>query len=306
VGSILSVSDTLKMIYQVFYHEGDKAFNKIPEVGKDKLQDITLTDRSVIGVCMNQFSSSKPDMFGGISTPNLKLLQFIVFIRSDTADFLDEFTKVFYAKANHLFKPDDPYVEKIIVSGLPAINMTMNKMLFDQQIQSILITIAVVFIACMFIFQSYSGAFLSIIPITITLIVNLGIMGWAKFPINYGTVIIASIAIGAGIDYTIHFMERFKYEHKILGHDFEQSYENTLRTVGKAIAVSAFSVAGGFSVLILSTFKMLSVSGMMVAFAMLMSALASLTILPALIGRIKPEFLAKKKPQSGKIVRLIN
>ena len=139
---------------------------------------------------------------------------------------------------------------------------------------------------------------MSIIPITITLGINLGIMGWFDFPINYGTVIIASIAIGAGIDYTIHFLERFKHEHLVKKHDVTTAYFNTLRTIGKAIAINALSMAGGFAVLMLSTFKMLSVSGFMVALAMLVSSIASITILPAIIFSLKPGFLidaAEKK-----------
>ena len=55
---------------------------------------------------------------------------------------------------------------------------------------------------------------------------------WFDFPINFGTVIIASIAIGAGIDFTIHFIERFKTEHIEKKLDFEEAYFNTLKENG--------------------------------------------------------------------------
>ncbi len=298
VGKILSITDTLKIIYKVFYHDGDERFNKIPDVSKDGIRDITLTDRGVIGICINQFSASRPELFRSLSTPDGKLIQFMVYTRSDKADFLNEFSRNFYSEVKALFPDDDPYVEKIIISGLPAINMTMNRMLLDQQKQSILVTLVIVFLACVFIFSSFAGGVMSIIPITITLGINLGIMGWFDFPINYGTVIIASIAIGAGIDYTIHFLERFKHEHLVKKKDFTEAYFSTLRTIGKAIAINALSMAGGFAVLMLSTFKMLSVSGFMVALAMMVSSVASITILPAIIFWLKPGFLtmeAEKK-----------
>ena len=142
---------------------------------------------------------------------------------------------------------------------------------------------------------------LSVIPITLTVVINLGIMGWFDFPINFGTVIIASIAIGAGIDFTIHFIERFKTEHIEKKLDFEEAYFNTLKTTGKAIMVSAIAVAGGFLVLTLSTFKMLAISGLMVAMSMILSSIASITVLPALINWIDPDFVDEKQGFFSKI-----
>ena len=245
-------------------------------------------------MCVNQFSGSSPDQFKNMATTDLKYLQFMVLTRSDKAEFLRKFDRSFKKLASRYFPKDDPYIEKIVVSGLPAINMTMNVMLFKQQTQSIMITIGVVFLVCFSIFRSFMGGLLSIAPISLTVIINLGLMGWFDFPISYGTVIIASIAIGAGIDYTIHFVERFKFEYIEKGDDFKTAYFNTLHSTGRAIVISAASVAAGFAVLMLSTFKMLSTSGLMIAMAMLLSAAASLTVLPALFNWIKPSFLEKR------------
>ena len=108
--------------------------------------------------------------------------------------------------------------------------------------------------------------------------------------------LIASIAIGVGIDYSIPFIERFKMELGSSGNDFQNAYFNTLNSTGRSIMVSSLSVGAGFGVLMLSTFKMLSTSGLMVALAMILAATAALTTLPALLNWLKPEFLMK---QSG-------
>ncbi len=46
VGNIMSITDTLKVIYKVFYHDDNEAFRKIPNVKEDGIQDKSLTDRS--------------------------------------------------------------------------------------------------------------------------------------------------------------------------------------------------------------------------------------------------------------------
>ncbi|MFC1670185.1 MMPL family transporter [Spirochaetota bacterium] len=295
VGKILSIADTLKIIYRVFYHDNNAKFNKIPDTAKDGFSDKSLTDRSIIGVCINQFSASSPDIFKSLATNDLKLIQFMVFMRSDKADFLDEFKNVFHRMSGDLFPKDDPYVENIVISGMPAINMTMNKLLFNQQYQSILITIIIVFLSCMFIYKSFVGGLFSIVPISFTVLINMGIMGWLDFPISYSTVVIASIAIGAGIDGTIHFMDRFKTEHIVKGKNFRDAYFSTLKTTGRAIIITTIAISGGFLVLMLSTFKMLSVSGLLVALAMILASTGAITVVPALMNWLQPNFLSDKR-----------
>jgi predicted RND superfamily exporter protein len=295
VGNVMSITDPIKFIYKIFYHENNNAFDKIPDIKADGIKDKSMTDRSIIGVCMNQLRGSSGEIFKYLVTDDQKMMQFVVFMRSDKADFLKDFNNRFYSYAKKLFPANDPYVEKIVISGMPAINMTMNQELYDHHIQSICLTVFVVFLCCLWIFRSFTGAVFSVIPLSITVIINMGIMGYFDFPINYATVMIASIAIGAGIDFTIHFLERFKYEHLIMGNDFRTSYFNTLETKGEAIIISAFAIAGGFGVLMLSTFKMLSMSGLMVALAMLLSGAASIIVLPALLNWIRPDYIERKE-----------
>ena len=53
------------------------------------------------------------------------------------------------------------------------------------------------------------------------------------------------------VDYTIHFLERFKLQLQ-QGNGFDQAYINTMCTSGKAIIINAASVAAGFAVMMLS------------------------------------------------------
>ncbi|MBN2078080.1 MAG: MMPL family transporter [Spirochaetes bacterium] len=296
VGNIMSITDTLKLIYRVFYHDDNTEFHKIPDVSADGIQDKSLTDRSIIGVCLSQFQASREDVFRYLVADDYKLMQYVVFMRSDKADFLREFEKQFYRMAREVFPKNDPYVERIVISGLPAINLRMNESILVNQIQSVILTVFVVFLACVFIFRSIIGGIFAAVPISFTVIITLGVMGFLGFPINYSTLINASLAIGAGIDYCIHFMERFKYEHITKGYDFEEAYRNTLQTTGLAIVISTVTVGLGFAVLGFSSFKIIRVSGLLVTLSMVMAGTMALTVLPAMINWLKPEFLNKMQP----------
>jgi predicted RND superfamily exporter protein len=49
--------------------------------------------------------------------------------------------------------------------------------------------------------------------LTVAIIANFAVMGFAHTTINVATALIASLAVGIGIDYTIHFIDAFKREY---------------------------------------------------------------------------------------------
>ncbi len=296
VGNVMSVTDTLKVIYKVFYHDDNSAFQKIPDVKKDGIHDKSITDRSIIGVCMSQFLASREDIFKYLVTDDMKYMQFIVFTRSDKADFLNAFKNEFDTILKNYFPENDPYVEKIVISGMPAINLKMNEMILNDQISSLLLTIFIVFLCCLFMFRSFFGALFATVPISFTLIITLGTMGFIGIPINYSTLINASIAVGSGIDFSIEFIERFKIEHNIKKLSFIPAYTSTLKTTGVSIVTATLTMGIGFAVLGLSSFKIIKVSGLLVTLSMVLSGAFALTVLPAMLVWAKPKFLKSAKP----------
>jgi len=114
---------------------------------------------------------------------------------------------------------------------------------------------------------------------------------------------VAAVAVGIGIDYSIHCIEAYKREYLAFGgiaasSGAASSGGDFLRQVffssGKAIIINALSVGAGFAVLTLSNFVMLGDLGMLIAITMFSSAFVSLTVLPALLLLIKPRFIYKE------------
>jgi hypothetical protein len=100
------------------------------------------------------------------------------------------------------------------------------------------------------------------------------------------------LAIGIGIDYTIHFMSNYHY-NRLQTADLEQVTKRTLGTTGKAISFNAFAVAAGFLVLVFSNFNPLMYLGILIALTMFTTSLASMTLLPVLLNMFTPRFIAK-------------
>jgi hypothetical protein len=130
--------------------------------------------------------------------------------------------------------------------------------------------------------RSLAAGILCILPLLFTVLANFGIMGYAGFPLDIATLMVASMAIGVGIDYAIHFTERYREEMK-QGWTPREALEGTMRTEGKAITYNAVAVGLGFAVFLGSSFRALTNVGLLVSLTMLISALASFTIVPGLL-----------------------
>jgi predicted RND superfamily exporter protein len=113
-------------------------------------------------------------------------------------------------------------------------------------------------------------------------------MGFLGIKLNLGTALISSLAVGIGIDYTIHFIEFFRHEYRSGKPDF---LRQTFLGCGKAIIINALSVGAGFGVLAFSQFRIIAELGLLIALNMLITAFVSLTVIPALLTVIKPKFI---------------
>jgi hypothetical protein len=116
------------------------------------------------------------------------------------------------------------------------------------------------------------------IPIAITAMVNFGTMGLLGIPLSSSTAIVSSIAIGIGVDYAIHLLERYRFKRRE-GYSIAEAAYETLSHTGRAIIYNAIAVMGGFAVLLTSVFPLNRQVGGLVALNMATSALGTLSVL---------------------------
>ena len=171
---------------------------------------------------------------------------------------------------------------KIELTGMPSVYVRLNDSLIKSQFSSLLIALVLVVIIVGLIFRSFSKGIYATIPIIATILVLFGFMGFTGIPLDIATVLVGSIALGIGIDYSIHFISGFNAHLKENG-DAEKAIEKTLLSSGKAIIINVTSVAAGFLVLLFSQLVPLQNFGLLVAISMFGSGLGSLTLLPVIL-----------------------
>lgn len=181
---------------------------------------------------------------------------------------------------------------KLEASGIAEMEVSLSNMIVSSQISSVVIAALAVFVILWISFGSVWAGAIGAFPLLFSILINFGIMGFLGINLDMVTSLITSIAIGIGIDYTIHFMSNYHHE-RLKSDDLEQVTLNTLNVSGKAIVVNAISVGLGFLVLVLSNFVVLRYIGFLVAVIMFTSSVPAMTLLPLILNAFKPAFISK-------------
>ncbi len=171
---------------------------------------------------------------------------------------------------------------EVEVTGVFPVYADLLNTLLEGQKRSLAVVPLAVFLMLVVLFRSPLLALVVLLPQALPATVLLGVMGWFGVPLDLVTVMIASIAIGVGIDAAIQYTMRFRTELEACGGDRRQALRRTHATVGRAIWVATSIIVTGFSILVLSEFFPSVWFGLFTALAMLISQLATLTLLPGL------------------------
>jgi predicted RND superfamily exporter protein len=177
--------------------------------------------------------------------------------------------------------------DQVRLTGMFVLYNNMLQSLFDSQILTLSLVLAVIFAMFIILFRSLKLAILGIIPNILAASSVLGLMGWLNIPLDMMTITIAAISVGIGVDNTIHYIHRFKsyfFQH--------QNYQKTMRychsSIGQAMYFTSFTIIVGFSILVVSNFIPTIYFGLLTSLAMFLALIGSLTLLPQLLISFKP------------------
>jgi predicted RND superfamily exporter protein len=175
----------------------------------------------------------------------------------------------------------------VSVGGPALVESALSFLVVQSQIVSVVISILIVFIIVAVSYKSLIAGLVDGLPLIISILIDFAVMGFVGIKLNLGTSLVASISVGIGVDYAIHFIDAYKREYRNGGDFLRRSFTNS----GKAIIINAVSVGAGFAVLCFFRFNILVDLGLLIALTMFTSALASLMVIPALLAIVRPKFI---------------
>lgn len=177
------------------------------------------------------------------------------------------------------------------LSGRVNVDYHWIKRLGESHFGSIAISLSLVLLMASLTFRSFVAGVMALLPVVITILMIYAVMGFNGIWLSISSSMFAAIAIGLGVDFSIHTLERIQVlvrdEHETLDHALLDLYPST----GRALFFNFLALALGFGVLMTSKVIILQEFGLLVAVAIATSFITSLTVLPALMKLFKPKFL---------------
>lgn len=266
-GRALSIVNVLKQASRAL-HDNDKAWERLPSTRKEAAQYVLLVSMSGdVGLDeMITIDNRKA---------RIEVMADTVDNSTNKASRLQSAVEIVKANLSGVST-----ISSLSITGMPFLEQSMGEMVMSSQKMSLLFAaIAVAFIVYMSFGRSWDS-FLCLLPVALTILANFGMMGWAKISLNLATALVSSIAVGIGIDYSVHVYSRFR-QGIMEGYSPEDAMRATIANTGRAVALNALAVAAGFAVMLLSEFPPLQQFGALIALTMAVSAGGALTILPA-------------------------
>ena len=176
------------------------------------------------------------------------------------------------------------------VGGFAAVLSELVDAVVNGQILSLSMSLVLVALMVGFLFRSVMAGAMCIIPLALSMLLLFGLMGYLGIELNIPTAMLSSMMIGVGVDYTIHFLWRYRDERR-LGREPVPAILTTLTTTGRGIVFNALSVIVGFSAMFASAFLPVKFFGFLVVVSIGTCLVGALVLLPALSLLIRPRFL---------------
>jgi predicted RND superfamily exporter protein len=191
-------------------------------------------------------------------------------------------------------------------SGLTYINKVWQGIMVIGMLNAVLSSFAVVFILMMVLFRSLSQALVSLVPVSVAIVGSYGLAGWVGKEYDMPVAVCSSLALGIGIDYAIHFIQRFRQKWDENGGDLADCNRYIAGAPARAILRNTLVIFLGFLPLLMSTLTPYVTVGAFFGLLMVSSALASLLLLPAFMRAFGARILGSPRTpaSSGALARV--
>jgi hypothetical protein len=150
------------------------------------------------------------------------------------------------------------------------------------QARGLIFAFLVTTIMMMICLRSFRAALISMIPNALPLIVLGGYLGLTWDTVDSDLAFIALIAIGIGVDDTIHFLTRLRLE-SLRTDDTQEALKNTFYFTGRAIVQTTVILTGGFLPFLWTDYLSLKVMGSLLPMCLIVALVADLLFVPALV-----------------------
>ena len=187
---------------------------------------------------------------------------------------------------NNVFKPkiDELFSNsksEVILTGTTLTFIKGINFLIENLLQSMLLAFLIISLIMSALFKNIKMVIISLIPNIIPLLIAGGIMGFLSIPLKPSSALVFSIVFGISVDYSIHFLAKFKNE--LTRNSLSDSILLTINQTGKSMIFTSFILFFGFIIFAFSNFGGTIVLGVLTSIILFVAMITNLTLLPSII-----------------------
>ncbi|HYJ32146.1 MAG TPA: MMPL family transporter [Candidatus Binatia bacterium] len=282
VGKTTSVADYVKRINRELKGD-DPRMETIPD------------DPEAVGQCLFLFSSSarSTDLVNVVDDTYTKAN---VWVQLKTWD-ASAMREVLHAVDE--FKKSAPPWITFTPAGIAYFNLVWNDEVLGDMIRGFALALIVVFVILAVNFRSVRWALVGCAPLLITILIIYGAVGWSGKQFDMPIAVLSCLSLGMAVDFSIHFIGRFQQRRAEA--PSETPAEALLWTAerpGRGILRNAVLFAASFAVMLFAPLTPYVTVGAFIVAMMLLSALLTLLLVPALIMTFRGTLAAPRAPAS--------
>ncbi|MDP1654319.1 MAG: MMPL family transporter, partial [Rhodocyclaceae bacterium] len=289
VGKTFSVADYVKRINRVL-HDDDAKYDIVPDT------------QDGIGQYLFLFSmSAKPADLDNVVDPTFAKANLWVQMKTWDADAMRAVTAA--AKDYH---KAHPLAATVKPAGIAYFNLVWNEEVLGDLVLGLGLALVVVLVILALDFRSFKWALVAYVPLLLTILIIYGVVGFIGKDFDMPLSVMSTLSLGMAVDFAIHFVSRFRQRRaEVAGfggttpkvgaggtapsrpaanmETAEESLAWTAARPGKGIMRNAILFAAAFSVMMAAPLTPYVAVGAFIVAMMLISALLTLVLLPALV-----------------------
>ena len=175
-------------------------------------------------------------------------------------------------------------VRSASVTGMAVVIRDLVYLVVQSSVISIVMSVILIGLITSLFFKRIAWGMMAIIPLSVAVVINFGFMGLAGIHLSHVTALLASVIIGVGVDFAIHYISQYRRLSKIS--EKNMLTNDVIEDVGYPIILDSASNMS-FGALLFSAFIPVQYMGGLMVFAMISTSIGTLTFLAAMAELLK-------------------
>ncbi|MFT7488097.1 MAG: putative RND superfamily exporter protein [Candidatus Promineifilaceae bacterium] len=291
VGKTTSVVDALKKAsYELQRDPSSPIASDAPDLAYDSVPD---TPSAIAQVYAQLEGMKKKDSLFHLVTRDYR--QANLWVQLTSGDNKD-MESVLRAVESYTSSNPPPAGLKVGWAGLTYINVVWQEKMVAGMLGALGSSFLVVLVLMMLLFRSPLFGLLSMIPLSATIALIYGLIGWAGKDYDMPVAVLSALTLGLSVDFAIHFLQRARELVRLHGH-WNLAIKDMFKEPAMAISRNAIIISVGFTPLLLAPLVPYKTVGFFLATIMAVSWLATLFLLAALATMLQ-RYLFKPSKQT--------